>query len=91
MGNRQSYKKIAKNATSLAIVFVMMAVIAIRRDGMLFGHRLIEDKAHSIAGIERLEDGSIMVNTSQLDLDIRGYNGPVPLKIPSTPQAKWHP
>ena len=46
MGNRQSYKKIAKNATSLAIVFVMMAVIAIRRDGMLFGYRMIEDKAH---------------------------------------------
>ena len=88
MGNRQSYKKIAKNATSLAIVFVMMAVIAIRRDGMLFGHRLIEDKAHSIAGIERLEDGSIMVNTSQLDLDIRGYNGPVPLKIRIDPSGK---
>lgn len=88
MGNRQSYKKIAKNATSLAIVFVIMAVIAIRRDGMLFGHRLIEDKAHSIAGIERLEDGSIMVNTSQLDLDIRGYNGPVPLKIRIDPSGK---
>lgn len=88
MGNRQSYKKIAKNATSLAIVFVMMAVIAIRRDGMLFGHRLIEDKAHSIAGIERLEDGSIMVNTSQLDLDIRGYNGPVPLEIRLDPSGK---
>lgn len=88
MGNRQSYKKIAKNATSLAIVFVMMADIAIRRDGMLFGHRLIEDKAHSIAGIERLEDGSIMVNTSQLDLDIRGYNGPVPLKIRIDPSGK---
>lgn len=88
MGNRQSYKKIAKNATSLAIVFVIMAVIAIRRDGMMFGHRLIEDKAHSIAGIERLEDGSIMVNTSQLDLDIRGYNGPVPLKIRIDPSGK---
>lgn len=88
MGNRQSYKKIAKNATSLAIVFVIMAVIAIRRDGMLFGHRLIEDKAHSIAGIERLEDGSIMVNTSQLDLDIRGYNGPVPLEIRLDPSGK---
>lgn len=88
MGNRQSYKKIAKNATSLAIVFVMMAVIAIRRDGMLFGYRMIEDKAHSIAGIERLEDGSIMVNTSQLDLDIRGYNGPVPLKIRIDPSGK---
>lgn len=88
MGNRQSYKKIAKSATSLAIVFVMMAVIAIRRDGMLFGHRLIEDKAHSIAGIERLEDGSIMVNTSQLDLDIRGYNGPVPLEIRLDPSGK---
>lgn len=88
MGNRQSYKKIAKNATSLAIVFVIMAVIAIRRDGMMFGHRLIEDKAHSIAGIERLEDGSIMVNTSQLGLDIRGYNGPVPLEIRLDPSGK---
>lgn len=88
MGNRQSSKKLAKNIISLVIVFAMMTAIAIHRNGMHFGHRLIETATDSITGIERLKDGSILVNTTQLGLDIRGYNGPVPLEIRLNPSGK---
>lgn len=88
MGNRKSSGKLAKSIISLVIVFVMMAAVAIRRDGMLFGHHLSENTADSIVGIQHLDDGSTIVNTAQLGLDIRGYNGPVPLKIRLDPSGK---
>lgn len=88
MRNKKSTKKLAKNIISLAIVFVMMTAIAIHRNGMHFGHRLTENDTDSITGIERLEDGSIIVNTTQLGLDIRGYNGHVPLEIRLDPSGK---
>ena len=88
MGKRISTNKLAKNVISLVIVFAMMTAIAIHRNGMHFGHRLAENNTDSIAGIERLEDGSILVNTAQLGLDIRGYNGPVPLEIRLNPSGK---
>lgn len=88
MGNRKSSGKLAKSIISLVIVFVMMAAVAIRREGMLFGHRLSENTADSIVGIEHLDDGSTIVNTAQLGLDIRGYNGPVPLEIRLDPSGK---
>lgn len=81
MGKRQSTNKLAKNVISLVIVFAMMTAIAIHRNGMHFGNSLTENNTDSIAGVERLKDGSILVNTAQLGLDIRGYNGPVPLEI----------
>lgn len=65
-----------------------MAAVAIRRDGMLFGHHLSENTADSIVGIQHLDDGSTIVNTAQLGLDIRGYNGPVPLEIRLDPSGK---
>lgn len=88
MGNRQSSGKSTKKIISLIILFVMMAAIAVRRDGMLFGHHLGESNTDSIAGIKHLDDGSILVNTAQLGLDIRGYNGPVPLEIRLDPSGK---
>lgn len=88
MGNRKSSGKLAKSIISLVIVFVMMAAVAIRRDGMLFGHHLSENTADSIVGIQHLDDGSTIVNTAQLGLDIRGYNGPVPLEIRLDPSGK---
>ena len=86
-GVQRPIKKRIKGIISLAIVFAMMAAIAIRRDAMLFGHHFGETVTDSTTAITRLEDGSAIVNTTTLGKDIRGYGGQVPLEIHVDPSG----
>ncbi len=86
-GVQRPIKKRLKGIISLAVVFAMMAAVAIRRDATLFGHRLGETATDSITAITRLEDGSAIVNTTTLGKDIRGYGGAVPLEIRVDPSG----
>lgn len=86
-GVQRPIKKRLKGIISLAVVFAMMAAVAIRRDATLFGHRLGETATDSITAITRLEDGSAIVNTTTLGKDIHGYGGAVPLEIRVDPSG----
>lgn len=68
---------------SLAIVFLMMAAVSIRRDHKLLGHDFAEQEVvKSQSDTMRTEaDGTIIINTKSLAKDISGYGGQVPLEI----------
>ena len=69
---------------SLVVVVLILAAAAILRDGRILGHDLREAheaKALKNDTLEVTPDGAFVVNTKPLAKDVRGYGGPVPLKI----------
>ena len=79
-------KKVAQ-ALSLFSCFMVMATLAVVRDGRLFGvsvHRQIPKVVQRNVvsdTLQRLPDGMLVIRTLQLGKNITGYGGPVPLKI----------
>lgn len=70
----------------LLVCLCIVATAAIQRDGCLWGHRLgekgVATETHNGNDTMRtMADGTLVVNTSALGSDIRGYGGPVPLEI----------
>ncbi len=70
----------------LLVCLCIVATAAIQRDGCLWGHRLgekgVATETHNDNDTMRtMADGTLVVNTSALGSDIRGYGGPVPLEI----------
>ena len=69
----------------MACLMVIVAV-AIRRDNKLWGIDLSgkaqqEVKADTVATQTILEDGTIVINTTQIGKDVQGYAGNVPLEV----------
>lgn len=82
---KSKWAKLAEQVLVLATCLLVMVVAAIQRDGKVWGHDLkarAQDSTEAKAGSMRsLADGTVVVNTTQLASDIKGYAGPVPLDI----------
>jgi uncharacterized protein with FMN-binding domain len=74
----------------LVTCVLMMAAVAINRDHKIMGHEMAGYNASaeadsaaddSAAIMKTLDDGTVVVNTSTLGKDIKGYGGTTPLMI----------
>lgn len=75
----------------LLTCLAVMVVAAIQKNGKILGHELgkeakAEEKSDtaSIPAVEAmtaLDDGTLVVNTTELGKDVIGYDGPVPMEI----------
>ncbi len=75
----------------LVTVALILAVVAINRDGRILGHELNPEKAQTAAEAETeaaegetistAPDGTVTINTATLAHDAIGYSGPTPLTI----------
>ncbi|MBS6662133.1 4Fe-4S binding protein [Prevotella histicola] len=63
----------------------VVAVVAVQRDGKLLGNSVFKGEktgnTNKIDTLRTLEDGTIIINTSYLAKDIKGFGGAVPLDI----------
>lgn len=73
---------------SLVACFLMMVAAAAQKDGKVLGYEMRGNAADTVQApaavadtVRTLPDGSIVVNTSQLAADVKGYAGQVPLEI----------
>ena len=79
-------KKI-KQLISFVICFVVMAVIAVVRDGQILGHKMRVMPGDSIARnvavdtMYHTKDNVTVINTTSLAKDVTGFGGTVPLEI----------
>ena len=79
-------KKMAQ-VLSLFACFIIMATLAVVRDGRLFGMQMRSLASNAVQRsavadtLQRLPDGTLVIRTLQLGKNITGYGGPVPLKI----------
>ena len=77
-----------KNLQQIILLFaciLVLAVAAVQRDGKLLGnHVLSKDKQETknkIDTLRTLDDGTVVLNTSFLAKDVKGFAGAVPLEI----------
>lgn len=76
-----------RQVASFIVCFIAMAVIAVVRDGQVFGHKVRTLPNDSIVKsmnddvIRHTADGFTVVNTMSLAKDVTGYGGNVPLEI----------
>ena len=64
---------------------LVLAVAAVQRDGKLLGNRVFssdkKDVKNKIDTLRTLDDGTVVINTTYLAKDIKGFGGTVPLEI----------
>lgn len=69
----------------LATCMLILAAVAVQRNGSLLGHDVAKTASAAVAGdsvaVVRNESGATVVNTSAIGKDIKGYGGPVALEI----------
>ena len=77
-----------KNLQQIILLFaciLVLAVAAVQRDGKLLGnHVLSKDKKETknkIDTLRTLDDGTVVLNTTFLAKDVKGFAGAVPLEI----------
>ena len=77
-----------KNLQQIILLFaciLVLAVAAVQRDGKLLGnHVLSKDKQgtkNKIDTLRTLDDGTVVLNTTFLAKDVKGFAGAVPLEI----------
>ena len=77
-----------KNLQQIILLFaciLVLAVAAVQRDGKLLGnHVLSKDKQETknkIDTLRTLDDGTVVLNTTFLAKDVKGFAGAVPLEI----------
>ncbi len=75
-----------RNIVQLLICLVVLAVAAIQHSGRLFGVDLrqptkAQTDAVQVADTLRIAGDTVVVNTSVLAGDVKGYAGPVPLEV----------
>lgn len=77
-----------KNLQQIFILFACILVVAaaaVQRDGKLLGNRILSDIKNAektkIDTLRTLEDGTVVINTTYLAKDIKGFGGTVPLEI----------
>ncbi|WP_028898293.1 FMN-binding protein [Prevotella sp. HUN102] len=79
-------KKLQQIILLITCILVVM-VAAIQRDGKIWGHELKESVQPAAATktvadtMHTLDDGTIVINTTELGKDIMGYGGQIPLEI----------
>ena len=77
-------KKLQQLFLLLACILVL-AVAAVQRDGKLLGNRVFSnDKKETktkIDTLRTLDDGRVVINTTYLAKDVKGFGGAVPLEI----------
>ena len=77
-------KKLQQLFLLLACILVL-AVAAVQRDGKLLGNRVFssDEKGakNKIDTLRTLEDGTVVINTTYLAKDVKGFGGTVPLEI----------
>ena len=78
--------KTLKAILLLVVSFIIILVASIQRDGKVLGHQQKSGKTESVKKSVNdtmyvTEDGSYVINTTQLGKDITGYGGNVPLEI----------
>lgn len=79
---RRSDKNKVRQYVSFIVCLLLMAAVAVSRDGRLLGHDLGKQEAEeTTASVVTGEDGSITVNTTGIAKDVIGYNGPTPVEI----------
>ncbi|MBR1517355.1 MAG: 4Fe-4S binding protein [Bacteroidales bacterium] len=71
---------------SLLTCILMIAAVALQKNGTLAGHEASTifasaDASDAADTISVMNDGTIVVNTSAIGSDIKGYGGPTPLRI----------
>ena len=68
---------------SLLICILMIMAVSIRRDGKVLGHAITATDAPQTTAdaMRQLDDGTIVINTTDLAKDVIGYSGTVPLEI----------
>ena len=79
----RNYSRKLQQLLCLLTCVLMVVAVSIRRDGKVAGHdvkeqRTVPSQAEPMAV---LEDGSVLLNTTELGKDIVGYGGNVPLEI----------
>lgn len=69
----------------LITCILVIAVAAVQRDGKLWGDSLFNKektaKTNKIDTLRTLDDGTIIINTTYLAKDVKGFGGAVPLEI----------
>lgn len=60
---------------------LMMSAIAITRHGRFLGYELVNSNVEDTATVCLLSNGEVVINSTNLAHDIRGYGGPVPLRL----------
>ena len=64
---------------------LVLAVAAVQRDGKLLGNRVFssdkKDVKNKIDTLRTLDDGTVVINTTYLAKNIKGFGGTVPLEI----------
>lgn len=76
-----------KQLLALATCIIALAVVAVVRDGQVWGHKMsmaqkeVVKKSGDVNVMKSLPDGTVIINTSSLAKDVNGYGGNVPLEI----------
>ena len=69
----------------LITCIIVIAVAAAQRDGKIWGEQLSNNKktttTNQIDTLRTLDDGTIIINTTYLAKDVKGFGGTVPLNI----------
>ena len=77
-------KKLQQLFLLLACILVL-AVGAVQRDGKLLGNRVFsndkKEAKNKIDTLRTLDDGRVVINTTYLAKDVKGFGGTVPLEI----------
>ena len=89
--------KTLKQLLMLLTCLAVLAAGALQQNGKLFGYDVVSDKdtttvenvktekmqseTDSVDAVQTLDNGTIIINTTSLCQDVRGYNGPVPILI----------
>lgn len=71
-------KQITITLAGLCLVFILMAVAAVRHNGMILGYD-VSDQV-SVEKIKNTND-TVRINTTEICQDVMGYVGPVPVEI----------
>lgn len=79
-------KDILQRLATLFTCFLVLAVVAVNRDGTVLGHHLKGNRASASDTLQNADvlpqaDGTLCVNTTRLGKNVKGYGGNVPLEV----------
>ena len=66
----------------LIVCFLLMIIVPIVRSNKLFGHKIFNNsEVPTVETLVKKNDGTMVINTSEIGKDIIGYRGPTPVEI----------
>lgn len=66
---------------SLIVCLLMIAAVAVSRDGRIIGYDLNTQEEEAFQAEQVLADGTVVISTRDMTKDLVGYGGPIPLAI----------